>query len=182
MAAPEHVPLEPLQLVRTYGSPPWRPDPWFADRPAEIRGRQPVGERLGVPGPDAGYALLLASRFSGRLTLLDGEHEADALAGATAVATKRSGLFGRAPIVHDLTVGLTVWGFLDTSPPAPLVTIRRDLFEEVHLTTVHYPRLRAIADAVPESVLVRPHDAIAQRYEVNWRSCLDLPAELVTPL
>lgn len=173
MAAPEYVPTVPERLVRSYSSPPWRPESWFADRPAEVHGRQPLADGLGNPGPDPGYALLLASRFKGRLTLLEGEHEADALTGATAIAIKRAAIFGRAPILHDIRVGLTVWGFLDPSPPAPLVTLRREWFEEVHLT-IHYPLLRRITDAVPISVLRRPHDAIAKRYEVNWRSCLDL--------
>ena len=125
MSAPEHVPTEPDQLVRSYSSPPWRPDPWFPDRPGELSGRQPFGDALGVPGPDQGYALKLASRYRGRLSLVEGEDEDDAIAGAVAVATKRAALFGRAPILHDVTVGLAVWGFLDPSPPAPLVELRR---------------------------------------------------------
>lgn len=177
MSAPQYVPTEPDQLVRSYSSPPWRPDPWFADRPGELTGRQPFGEQLGVPGPDQGYALLLAARYKGRLSLTEGEDEADAIAGAVAVATKRAALFGRAPILHDVTVGLAVWGFLDPSPPAPLVALRREWFEEVSHPH-HYPSLRRIADAVPEDVLRRPHDAIVQRHQVNWRSCLDVPHEL----
>lgn len=173
MAAPEFVPTDPQQLVRSYSSPPWRPDPWFADRPAELDGRQPYGDRLGVPGPDQGYALTLAKRFEGRLHLREHENEADALAGASSIGMKRSGLFGRAPIIHDLTVGLTIWGFLDPAAPAELVEIRREWFEEIHLS-VHYPERRRIADAAPASVLQRPHDAIARMYAADWRSCLDL--------
>lgn len=173
MAAPEHVPIEPAQRVRSYTSPPWRPDSWFAERPGELQGRQPFGRQLGVPGPDQGYALTLATRYSGRLSLTEGEYEGDALAGATAVAMKRAALFGRAPIIHDVTVGLTVWGFLDPTPAPPLVVIRKEYFDEVHLP-MHYPQLRRIADAVPVRVLRQSHELVAKRHRTNWRSCLDL--------
>mgnify|MGYP000865438907 CR=1 FL=1 len=176
MSAPEYVPTEPDQLVRSYSSPPRRPEPWFTDRPGELTSRQPVGHQLGVPGPDQGYALKLANRYKGRLTLTEGEHEEDALVGAVAVATKRAALFGRAPILHDVTAGLVVWGFLDANPPAPLVELRREWFEGVH-HPAHYPQLRRIADAVPVEVLRRSHDAIIQAHQANWRSCLAVPHE-----
>lgn len=173
MAAPEFVPTAPLERVRSYDSPPWRGAPWFADRPGEIEGLQPTGDQLGVPGPDQGYALRLANRYRGRLHLHEGESEADALTGATAVAMKRSALLGRAPVIHDITAALTVWGFLDPNPAPELVEIRRELFAEVH-HSVHYTERRRIVDSVPDEVLRRPHGAIAQRYRAGWRSCLDL--------
>lgn len=145
----------------------------MADRPAEIDGRQPVGERLGTPGPDAGYALTLAATFEGRLTLREGEHDSDAIAGGAAIAMKRAGLFGRAPVIHDLRVGLGIWGFLSADPPSDLVALRREWFEEVHQPH-HYFELRRIADAVPEDVLRLHHDEILRRSEADWRSCLDL--------
>ncbi len=175
MAAPEHVPTKPTQLVRSYSSPPRRPTSWTADRPGEIEGRQPEGERLGTPGPDQGYALKLVAAFEGRVRLQEGESEADALAGATAIAMKRSGLFGRAPVVHDVTVGLTIWGFLDAAPPKELVDIRGPWFDEVHLVH-HYDALRRIADAAPDALLRLPHTEIQRRFDSDWRSCLDLGA------
>ena len=173
MAAPEHVPTKPAQHVRSYASPPRRAGSWTADRPGEIVGVQPEGDRLGTPGPDQGYALKLVTRFEGTLTLRDGEHQADALAGASAIAMKRSGLFGRAPIVHDLTVGLTIWGFLDQDPPADLVDLRRGRFDEIHLVH-HYQELRRVADAAPERILRLPHAQVADLHRDDWRSCLDL--------
>ena len=89
------------------------------------------------------------------------------------MAMKRAGLLGRAPVAHDLRVGLGVWGFLDDSPAAELVELRRDRFDEVHLTH-HYPRLRRIADAVPEEVLLMGHTEILELHGRDWRSCLDL--------
>lgn len=173
MAAPKFVPTSPTELVRSYHSPPRRPDPWTADRPAEVAGRQPLADRLGVPGPDPGYALKLARSFRGTLTLRIDESEDDAIVGATAVALKRTGLIGRAPVMHDLRVGLAVWGFLGDRPDDDLVAVRRERFEGVHHAH-HYEERRRIADAVPAEVLRLPHDQILRRHELDWRSCLDL--------
>jgi len=55
MAAPEYVPVKPMDDVRTYESPPRRPDPWIPRRPGEVRGSNPRGESFGDQGPDQGY-------------------------------------------------------------------------------------------------------------------------------
>lgn len=175
MAAPEYVPTRPDQVVRSYSSPPRRAGSWVADRPGEVEGRQPSGERLGTPGPDQGYALTLAERFVGRLALTPGEHEADALAGAAAIAMKRSALFGRAPVIHDLRIALTIWGFTDVAADPELVALRKEWFEEVHLA-MHYSARQRIVDAVPDEVLCQPHGAIIDQHRADWRSCLDLSA------
>ena len=44
------------------------------------------------------------------------------------LALKRASLFGRAPVVHDLEVAFTIWGFLGAAPPE-LVALRRPLFD-----------------------------------------------------
>lgn len=175
MAAPEFVPTPTIQLVRSYSSPPWRGDSWCTDRPGEIRGRQPSGDQLGNPGPDPGYALTLSERFRGGLQLQAHEHESDALSGAAAIAMKRAALFGRAPVIHDVTVGLAMWGFLDAGADAELVAIRREWFEEVHLS-IHYTARQRIVDAATEDVLRLPHGLILDRYRSDWRSLLDLDA------
>jgi hypothetical protein len=177
MAAPEHVPVDRSQPVRAYESPPRRPEPWLSDRPGEVvNAGQPRGERLGNQGPDQGYALLLARRFEGKLHLTSGEHERDALAGAVAVALRRASLFGRAPVIHDLTVALTVWGFLDDAP-ADLVEARKRLFEEVWHPH-HYAELQRIVDLVPEETLrMTPSDVTEAAYRGELRSLLgELPA------
>jgi hypothetical protein len=176
VAAPEYVPVDKTRPLRAYESPPRRPDPWLATRPAEVVDEgQPRGARLGNPGPDQGYVLSLIRRFEGKLTLTSGEHERDALAGAAAVALKRASLFGRAPIVHDLTVALTIWGFLGDAP-AELVALRKGLFEEVWHPH-HYAEQRRIADLVPDEVLrMRPQE-VTDAHRRDWRSLLaDLPA------
>src|SRR5829696_9859584 len=57
MAAPKSAPVGSNYDVRTYGSPDAVPAPWAPDRPAEIHGRQPMGDQLGYQGPDQGYVL-----------------------------------------------------------------------------------------------------------------------------
>ena len=171
MAAPEHVPVDRSRPVRAYESPPRRPESWRPDRPGEvIEAGQPRGDRLGNQGPDQGYALTLARRFEGKLTLTTGEHEKDALAGAVAVALKRASIFGRAPVVHDLTVGLTVWGFLGEAPK-DLVELRKPLFEEVWHPH-HYADLRRVADLVPEDALRKSPAQVTEAHRADWRSLL----------
>jgi len=151
MAAPDYVPTPVADPARVYQSPPWRPESWLAERPAEIPGRQPLGPRLGDPGPDQGYALRLARQVRGRLVLTGAESEDDAIAGVVAIAMRRSAMFGRAPSIHDLTVALTLWGFLAEASPE-FVAIRAQVFAAV-ASTHHYMERRAIVDAVPEDVL-----------------------------
>jgi len=176
VAAPEHVPVDHNLPVRAYESPPRRPESWMSNRPGEVvEGGQPRGQRLGNQGPDQGYMLSLARRFEGRLTLAPGEHEKDALAGAVAVALKRASLLGRAPVVHDLTVALTIWGYLGDAP-AELVELRTRLFEEVGHPH-HYGELRGVVDLVPEAALRQTPAQVTEAHRANWRSLLgDLPA------
>jgi hypothetical protein len=167
MAAPEHVPSNlGSQPRRGLPLPPARS--WRPDRPADLGPAQPRGPRLGTPGPDQGYALRLAERFSERLELAEGETEHDAVAGCVAVALRRASLFGRAPVIHDLTLAFTLWGFLGQAP-ADLVAYRTPMFQAA---AHHYEDQRDIAHAVPEEVLRAPHAATLARYPSEWRALL----------
>lgn len=175
MAAPEHVPTKPVQTVRAYASPPRRPESWAVDRPGDFADtdRQPAGDRLGNQGPDQGYALKLARLVEPELSLVDGEHARDALAGIVAVGLKRASLLGRAPVIHDLRIGATLFGYLDPTADPALVRLRKGLFEEVgHFH--HYAELRHIADMVPAAVLRQTPQQVAARYESDWRDQLVL--------
>jgi hypothetical protein len=172
VAAPEFVPVDRNRFLRTYESPPRRPDPWLATRPGEVVGGQPSGPQLGNPGPDQGYVLLLARQFEGKLALTAGEHERDALAGCSAVALRRASLFGRAPVVHDLTVALTIWGFLGLDPDPELVRLRRRLFEEV-AHAHQYVEQRHLVDLVAESALRMSPQQVAEAARADWRALLD---------
>jgi hypothetical protein len=151
MAAPEYVPQNATTREdKAYSSPPWRTDSWFPDRPGELdlaTGQQPEGTSLGVQGPDQGYAIKLANRFRGTLHLEPGEHEDDALAGALGVALRRSSLFGRAPVVHDLTIALTAFGFLDVAA----LPLRRDIESESLLRIPRGRPQRARVGAAPHA-------------------------------
>ena len=173
MGISDYVPTPAAQQVRTYSSPPWRPGSWVADRPGDLGGPQPEGTQLGSPGPDQGYALTLAETLRGELKLQKGEHAADVISGAAAVASKRSGLLGRAPVIHDVRVGLGVWGFLDIAPPKDLVALRSAMFADVHHPH-QYQNRRAIADAVSADVLVQPHGVILSQSAADWRSAISV--------
>lgn len=173
MSAPLFIPRDPRGTVRSYGSPPRRPEPWTPDRPSEIPGLQPRGTRLGVPGSDQGYALTLTKHIVGRLFLVDGENVEDVRTGCAAIAMKRSGLFARSPIIHDLHVACTVWGFYDPTPEADLVNIRTEWFEEIHMT-LHYLERRRVVDAVPDEVLQMSLGEVEAAYKKGWRNVIDL--------
>jgi hypothetical protein len=171
MAAPEFVPVPAALRPRGYESPDHVPEPWMPERPAELTGRQPEGPRFGYQGPDQGYALLLAERFRDRLHVRPDEQVDDAIAGAMPVALRRASIVGRAPVIHDLTVAFTVWGFLDPSPPDELVDLRRAMFTGV-AHPHHYAERRAIADQVPEATLrLLPVD-VRSAYPGRWRELL----------
>jgi hypothetical protein len=172
MAAPKFEPVTPLDRARGYESPDHVPDTWRADRPAEVQGRQPSGPRLGYQGPDQGYAIALAERIRGEIRCQPGESADDALSGCTAIALRRASLYGRAPVVHDLRIAFTCWGFFDASPPAELVAIRRAEFEGVANSLHHYEERRALVDSVPEATLRLTPDQVRAQYPAAWRTLL----------
>jgi hypothetical protein len=172
MAVPKFAPGAPLEDARGYESPPHVPDGWTPDRPAELTGRQPQGARLGFQGPDQGYALTLAARVRQEVLVQAGESVDDALAATTAIGLRRASLFGRAPVIHDLRIALTIWGLLDPAPPSELVDLRRSTFVGVADTTHHYEELRAIVDAVPEATLRMAPTQVSSAYPGAWRALL----------
>ena len=171
VAAPDHVPTNPTQRVRAYSSPPRRNDAWTADRAGDLPGLQPKGPSLGTAGPDQGYAYRLVHLFDDRLHL-GGVDKEDAVEGCLAIAMKRSALFGRAPVVHDLTAAFTIYGFLDSEPPAELAEQRLALFAEVK-SNHHYTERRHLVDRVSEEALMKPHDTIAAQYRADWEQLFD---------
>jgi hypothetical protein len=172
MAAPEYVPIKPMDDVRAYESPPRRPDSWKPLRPGDLEGAQPRGDRLGSPGPDQGYALKLAHEVFAPRLQVGALRAEDVIAGCLAVALKRASIFGRAPIAHDLALAFTLFGFLDESPPDDLVAARERAFASV-AHPHHYGDARSIVDAVPESTLRRPHTDVRA---ADWRDLVDVAA------
>jgi hypothetical protein len=168
MAAPDYVPVplseQPRESLRL---PP--PRKWMADRPADLQRGQPVGPKLGRPGPDQGYLLKLAERFSDRVQVAEGEHAEDAIAGCAALAMRRAALFGRAPVSVDLEVALTLWGFLGGAPD-DLVEFRHRLFAGA---AHHYWDQRALSDLVPDETLKLTPAQAAERLS-NWHQLLNV--------
>jgi hypothetical protein len=144
------------------------------DRPGEIEGYQPAGPRLGEPGPDQGFALRIAARLRPKVQLQAGENLDDAIRGCLGVALRRASIFSRAPVVHDLTIAFTIWGFYDPNPPAELVEVRRTMFEGLRLVGHHYMEARAVADLPPETTLRMTPAQVADAYPAEWRSLLGL--------
>lgn len=172
MAAPKFTPDDPL-AEKWYESPDHVPDAWEADRPGDIEGRQPAGPQLGFQGPDQGYALLLARRIEPDLVLSDTERADDAVAGCLGIALRRASIFGRAPVIHDLRIAFTIWGFLDPAPPTELVEERRTRFEGA-ADPHHYEVARELADDVPEATLRSTPQQVAGEYPAKWRALLGL--------
>ena len=125
MAVPRFAPTPPIDDARGYESPPVVPDSWVADRPAEIIGFQPEGPRLGHQGPDQGYAIKLARTFADKVHLQAGERFDDAVGGSLGIALRRASVFSRAPVIHDLTIAFTIWGWLDPAAPTELLDARK---------------------------------------------------------
>jgi hypothetical protein len=163
---PSYVPIIEADQVR----PSYRlrtPLPWRAERVADLRSPgQPRGPELGTPGPDQGYALLLAERlFGDQLQLSPGVSAHDAMAGAAEVAGARAALFGRAPVGRDVEMALRLFGFLGDAP-AELIAWRDELFQAA---AHHYERRRRIVDAVPEATLRMTPEQVQARLG-EWRA------------
>ena len=171
MAAPRFAPVPLIGDVKSYRSPAYVPDGWAADRPGEVAGRQPAGPGLGFQGPDQGYALRLAARLRPQLVLSDAERADDAVTGCTAIGMRRASAYGRAPVIHDLRIAFTIWGFLDAAPAADLVALRVTKFEGA-ADPHHYDVVRELVDAVPEATLRMSPAEVNEIYSVSWRRLL----------
>lgn len=174
MAAPKFSPVAPGDATRYYESPDHVPGTWIPTRPGEIAGFQPKGDRLGAPGPDQGFAIKIANSLRPKLHLQQGENEDDVVRGCLGVALRRASLFSRAPVVHDLTIAFTVWGFYDETPAPELVAIRSRMFEGLRHVGHHYTESRKVVDAVPASTLQMTPAAVEAAHASDWRSLLDV--------
>jgi len=174
MAAPKFTPVVPTDSPRYYASPMHVPASWMPDRPGDIDGFQPHGDRLGSPGPDQGYAIKIANSLRPKLHLQDGENEDDVMRGCLGVALRRASMFSRAPVVHDLTIAFTVWGFFDAEPDAELVALRMPLFEGLRHVAHHYAESRIVVDHVPDETLRMTPAQVEAAYASNWRDLLAL--------
>jgi len=163
MTQPSFVPIATTDQVR----PALRLEVhagWTAGRPGELEFPvRPGGRTLGAPGPDQGYALGLARRFEPLLLLGRAESAEEVMLGCALLASRRAGLFGRAPCIHDLLTVYELFGFLGPVEPA-LVAERAARFRGLsHDYTVQ----RRLVDSIPEDLLtVAPAEAQARPEEL----------------
>jgi hypothetical protein len=174
MTQPKFAPImeqHEVREVQRIGAPA----PWTTHRPGESRPAPQLLRRagLGIPGPDQGYALALATRFEDRLMLEPGERAEDVLAGAVAIALRRAAIFGRAPVATDIELALVLFKYLvgdeGTWPSSDLAALRRERFT----AAAHdYWRRRSLADSVPEATFRLSPQRLAKRLEGEpgcWR-------------
>jgi len=166
VAAPKFIPTEKTNETRGYSSPPQRIRSNDTERPGEIKTGQPKGKRLGSVGPDQGFAYKLVSAFDDRL-ITGKVSRKDAISGCLALAMKRAALFGRAPVIHDLTAAFTIYGFLKSDVSADLVKKREELFPEVS-NSHHYSERRDLVDQVSDSFLKKSHTEIKDACDRDW--------------
>ncbi|MGH8993911.1 MAG: hypothetical protein ACRDYV_08710 [Acidimicrobiia bacterium] len=152
---------------------------WKAVRPGDLppgqSTRPAAGNLFGTPGPDSGYALRLTQRFHDRLEIVAPETEHDAVALAAELAMRRAALLGRAPVLVDLELAFTLFGWLGGASP--------ELREWRRLTVAgldhDYPRRRALVDAVPEATLrLKPGEDVRAALG-NWRALLGIPVAVL---
>ena len=170
MAIPKFTPTDPTDKPRTYSSPDFVPEPWKSDRKAEVVGREKRGNGFGNPGPDQGYVLTLAALVRDQIRVQPGESVDDAIAGSITIALRRASQFGRAPVMVDIMIALTIWGWLLDNPPHDLANYRRRLFEGLANTGHHYAESRVIADMVPETTFRIPLEKLSSSMPMSWRA------------
>lgn len=168
MAAPPFAPVSVTETPRVYASPDHVPAAWTQNRPGDVVGFQPEGHQLGFQGPDQGFALKIANGMRDSLLVAPGERIDDVIKGGFGIALRRASMFSRAPVVHDLTIAFTIWGYLDDAAPAELVELRKGLFEGL-ADGHHYSQQRAVVDMVPAETLRMTPQQVAAAYPQRWR-------------
>ncbi len=128
----------------------------------------PQGGLYGNHGPDIGYAYKLARLVREKLKTVSGESLEDAEAGVISVAMRRAALFGRAPVVADLDVAATIWGFYDDQPASGLRVLRAEMFEGARNPIHGYDLRREIANVVSEHALMMTPAAATTAHAQDW--------------
>ncbi len=161
----EDAPRESLRL------PP--PKGWRAVRPGDFAPGEkpfPPGHLFGAPGPDSGYALTLAERFHRRLEIVAPETEHDAMAVGAELAMRRAAMFGRAPVMADLELAFTLFGWLGGASPELREWRRLAVPGAGH----DYAPRRALVDAVPAATLRLKLGEEVRAGLGNWRALLGI--------
>ena len=140
---------------------------WRADRPGDLGGVEPEGSLLGRPGPNVGYAYTLAARARDGLRISPHEHAEDVIAVIAEIAGKRAARFGRAPVMGDIDVAISLLGY-DGVIDGPFLDLRIRLSHEASHS---YIKRRALVDAVPDALLALPMPKLLDQVD-DWRGRL----------
>ena len=177
MAAPEYVPVDrqpararlplaaPARRV-VAARPPGRGD---RRRPAARRAPRQPGPRPGLrahAGPPLRGQAHADRRASTRRTPWPG---------AVGVALKRASLFGRAPIVHDLTVALTIWGFLGEAAARARRAAQATSSRRCGTRTTTRS-CASSSTSCPRTTLRRTPAQVTEAHRADWRSLLGEPS------
>ncbi len=148
-------PRQQQNLPPGLGYPPARA--WRADRPGDLVagrsgfGQSHAGTLRGTPGPNVGYGYTLAERARDRIVVAPHEDRHDAISVVAEIAMKRASAFGRAPVIGDIELAISLLGY-DGSGDDGFVAWRT---RAVHDCAHHYPLRRAIVDSVPPALLAK---------------------------
>jgi hypothetical protein len=112
----------------------------------------------------------LAEHVRPRIKVTHGESVDDAIQGCIGIALRRASVFGRAPVIHDLDIALTMWGFFLDTPPADLVAARKQLFEGLSNVVHHYVEARQLVDMVPDSTMRMTPEMVRKSMPNSWRA------------
>ncbi len=148
-----------------------RPEPgpaparrWRPRRPGEIRSpdETPWGGAFGTTTPDAGYALRLVTERHPELAPGEDLHNVEAA--LMALATARASHYGRAPIMRDVDVAMTILGYVADGIPVSLIDeLKRDRAQWLANLGHDAAKARALVTAVPIENLVAPLDDLRAR-------------------
>lgn len=94
----------------------------------------------------------------------------DAIRGSIGIALRRASMYGRAPVMHDLTFALTIWGWLVDNVPADLLARRKELFSGVGDATHSYYEVREITGLVPETTYQLSIEQLTASTPMSWRA------------
>ena len=108
--------------------------------------------------------------MSGRIRVQAGESLDDAIRGTVAIALRRASLYGRAPVIHDVTFALTIWGWLLDTPPADLLSRRKELFGGLGHAAHSYYEARELVDLVPDTTFKLSNEQLASQMPMSWKA------------
>jgi hypothetical protein len=142
-------PRQQQNLPPGLGYPPARS--WRPDRPGDIGSGPPEGKLRGRPGPNVGYGYTLAERAHEQFRLAPHEEIHDAMSVVAEIAMKRAALFGRAPVMADVELAMTLLGYDGSADDAFGTRRAHAVRDAAH----NYPLRRALVDSVPDSLLTQ---------------------------